>query len=101
MEQPISEPNITPSADPVGDEQRRVAALSFNELLAHEVTTNKLTYAQAILNAFKEGDPSAIKIVNQALLDSQYSEEDVFPIDDKRFEEIVCLLADELRTPQA
>lgn len=69
---------------------------SFSELLAREANDQKDTLVLATLDAFRDGEPSAIKLVTQALLDSQ-DEEEKLPISDKRFEEIICLCADEIR----
>ena len=68
---------------------------SFSELLATEANYQKDTLVLATLEAFRKGEPSAIKLVTQALLDSQ-DEEERLPISDERFEQIITMAAKEL-----
>lgn len=70
---------------------------SFSELLAERANTDKEQLVYATLQAFKDGDSNAMKLVTQALLDSQFSEESQLEISDGRFLEIICAIADHCR----
>ena len=70
----------------------------FNELLAERANLDKDNLVAATLMAFKDGDASAMKLVTQALLDSQYVEEVQLVISDERLQEICCLIADNSRS---
>lgn len=71
---------------------------SFEELLAEQANEEKSSLVLATLKAFREGEPSAIKIVSSALLEHKYNEENKFPIPDERFKEVIQLAADAIRT---
>jgi len=66
---------------------------TFSEILAEGADENKASLATATLQAFKEGDPSAIKLVMNALMEHKYNEENKFLIPDERFKEIIELAA--------
>lgn len=81
------------------DEDQDPRKKTFNELLALQANQDKSSLVLATIQAFKDGEPSAIKLVTQALLESQFSETNQLPITNERFEEIVCLIADHMRAP--
>lgn len=70
---------------------------SFSELLADEAKEQGPQLVTATIKAFKDGEPAAIKLVTTALLESQYTEQEKFPITDARFKEIICIAADRIR----
>lgn len=71
--------------------------MSFNEALASTANQDKSSLVLATIDAFKKGEPSAIKLVTSALLEQQFTEESALPINDKRYIEIICLAADAFR----
>lgn len=67
---------------------------TFSEQLAMAANREKTSLVSATLQAFREGEPSAIKLVTQALLESQFSEDQQFPVSDDRFKQIINLAAE-------
>lgn len=76
------------------------ANMSFEELLSIEANNNKGDIVAAILQAVRDGEPSALKIVSTAILNSQYSEDKKFIISDDRFREIILVASDRIRASQ-
>lgn len=76
------------------DEEVDIRAKSFEELLAYQANEDKPALVLATLKAFREGEPSAFKMVSQALAEHRYNEENKFPIDDARFKHIITLAAE-------
>lgn len=74
---------------------------TFSQVLAEVANQDKTRLVAATIKAFTEGEPSAIKLVTQALVESRFKEEDNDLISDARFQEIICFIADSLRAPQA
>ena len=81
---------------PVGSEPPKEGQ-TFTQLLAERAEENKPQLVAATLQAFQEGEPSAIKLVTQALLESRFKEEDNDLINDEKFFEIIRLIADNSR----
>ena len=67
---------------------------TFSELLAESAQETKESLVLSTLQAFKDGEPGAIKLVMQALTDSQFKEETNFPLTDERFKQIITMAAD-------
>lgn len=70
---------------------------SLSELVADQAKEHLPELVTTLLASFREGEPSAIKFVTQALLENQYSEEDKFPITNDRFKEIINIASDRIR----
>lgn len=71
--------------------------LDFNQILTLKVKQEQVELAHAVIEAFKQGDSNAIKLVMQNLIDARGTEEQQLPITDDRFKEIICLVADAFR----
>lgn len=78
-------------------DEKEIADKSFNEVLAKAISDDKLGNVSAVMAQFRKGEAGAIKMVAQALSEHRYNEENSFPVEDKRMEEIICTAADYLR----
>lgn len=74
-------------------DERPNSEKTFNELLSQEAQNRKESLVFATIQAFKDGEPSAIKLVTQALVEAQFKEENQFPITDERFKQIITVAA--------
>jgi len=72
------------------------AETTFNDLLVHQADVDKVDLVSAVLSAFKDGEPSAIKLVTQALLDAQYKEDEDFPLTNAQFNQVIQIAAQRL-----
>ena len=70
---------------------------SFDEVLLKMVEQDKVSMVKNLIRAFNDGEPSAIKVVTNALLASSSSEENNFPIEHERFKEIILLAAGRIK----
>lgn len=67
---------------------------SLQELLVDRANEDQRAIATAIIELVKEGDPSALKTLQQALEKVAYQDESYkFPVDDERFREIIIICA--------
>lgn len=66
---------------------------TFSDILVEGAQEQKSDLALAVLDSFKKGEPAAIKMVTQALLDSRYAENNEFPLTDEQYKQVIQLAA--------
>ena len=71
-------------------------AKSFDQVLLEKADDNKFELAFSIIKNAKEGDASALKIVQSAMETSKFQQEDKLKISKEKFREIIKLAADRL-----
>ena len=76
---------------------------TISEMLARiaSMEHNKFSIVSALIQGVKDNDPTALKALTTALEESKFKEIDSIPINDERFQEICCLIADNSRAAKA
>lgn len=85
---------------PIPQEYKSQQEKTFEEILLAGVEQSKGDLAIAIIGKAKEGDASAMKMVQAAMDIAKYKEDEQFIISDERFIEIILFIADILRGTQ-
>lgn len=74
-------------------EEKSFDEMSFSEAIASAANepSQKNSLIGGLLVAFGKGEPGAIKVVTNAIIEQQYNEENKFPVSDGRFKQIIEL----------